>query len=61
VSGQKTTINKPMQELIEYKRRILTFEKEIEKIKYGIANCKQFNQKVELNLKLKEAETIYCH
>ena len=56
ISGQKTTINKPIQELIEYKRRILTFEKEIARLKSGIANCKQFNQKVELNIKLKEAE-----
>lgn len=56
LSGQQTLVNKPMQELIEYKRRILTFEKEIAKLKSGIANCKQFNQKVELNIKLKEAE-----
>jgi hypothetical protein len=48
--------NKPIQELIEYKRRILTLEKEIVKLKTAITGCKQFNQKVELNIKLQTAE-----
>jgi Fe-S cluster biosynthesis and repair protein YggX len=56
ISGQPTMSNKPIQELIEYKRRILTLEKEIVKLKTAITGCKQFNQKVELNIKLKTAE-----
>jgi hypothetical protein len=46
----------PFQDLIEYKRRIDTLEKEIQKLKVSIASGKQFNHKVELNMRLKEAE-----
>ena len=56
ISGQPSMSNKPINELIEFKRTILTLEKEIVKLRSGITSGKQFNQKVDLNIKLKEAE-----
>ena len=51
-----------LDELIRQKEKIVTLEKEIEKLKTKVKNCKQFNIKVELNLKLqgklKELEFI---
>lgn len=41
-----------LEELIRRKEKIVTLEKEIEKLKTKVKNCKQFNIKVELNLKL---------
>jgi|JI10StandDraft_1071094.scaffolds.fasta_scaffold15048_3 hypothetical protein len=56
LSGKSEISSMPFQDLIEHKRRIDTLEKEIAKIKVRISNGKQFNRKVELNLRLKEAE-----
>jgi rRNA maturation endonuclease Nob1 len=41
-----------LEELIQQKEKIVAIEKEIEKLRSKIKNCKQFNVKVELNLKL---------
>jgi hypothetical protein len=41
-----------LDELIRQKEKIVTLEKEIEKLRTKVKNCKQFNIKVELNLKL---------
>ncbi len=43
---------KSLDELIRQKEKIVTLEKEIKKLKTKVKNCKQFNIKVELNLKL---------
>lgn len=47
---------KPLQDLIAYKKKVDALEKEIAKLKSGMANSKQFKNKVELNLKLKAIE-----
>lgn len=56
ISGKPTMANKPIEVLIEFKREILILEKEIARLKTGIKNGKQFNYKVDLNIKLKEVE-----
>lgn len=43
-------------ELVQAQKQDDSLRKEIEKIKSEIARCKQFNIKVELNMKLKELE-----
>lgn len=45
-----------IQGIISYKKNENTLKKEISKLKQEIANCKQFNKKVELNLNLKGLE-----
>ncbi|MHC1777532.1 MAG: DUF4391 domain-containing protein [Lentimicrobium sp.] len=57
LSGAPMNESKSLKDLVEYKQQIYTLEKEIEKLKTSIANCKQFNRKVELNLKMKERES----
>ena len=52
LSGAPKMANKSLRDLVEYKQQLYTLEKEIEKLKASIANCKQFNRKVELNLQL---------
>jgi hypothetical protein len=51
-----------LNELIQRKEKIVTLQKQIEQLKAKVKNCKQFNIKVELNLKLqgkiKELEFI---
>lgn len=56
LSGKSSFINKPFKDLIDFTQSINALEKEIAKLKFAIANSKQFNNKVELNLKLKAAE-----
>lgn len=56
LSGKSTLVNMPLQDLIAYNKKVNVLEKEIAKLKSGIANCKQFNNKVEMNLMLKEIE-----
>jgi hypothetical protein len=56
LSGKSSMASKPLAELIDYKKKVDVLEKEITRLKSGIANSKQFNHKVELNLKLKAAE-----
>lgn len=48
-----TSASKNLQEIIDKEKKIDSIKKEIEKIKSEILKCKQFNKKVELNLKLK--------
>lgn len=52
LSGAPKMSSKSLKDLVEYKQQVYTLEKEIEKLKTSIANCKQFNKKVELNLRL---------
>jgi hypothetical protein len=56
LSGNPSMASKPIQDLIAYKKRTSALEKEITRLRSGIANSKQFNKKVELNLKLKAVE-----
>ena len=56
LSGKPNMSSNTFQELNEYKRNSNFLEKEISKLKSSIAKCKQFNQKVELNIKLKALE-----
>ena len=43
-------------DLVQYKIQTSALENEIGKLKANIKSCKQFNQKVELNPKLKSKE-----
>lgn len=60
LSGKLNMSSKTFQELNEYKRNSNFLEKEITKLKSSIAKCKQFNRKVELNIKLKALENEYA-
>lgn len=51
----KSTV-KDLKELITTQKEVDGLNKEIEKVKLAIARSKQFNKKVELNIKLKELE-----
>lgn len=51
----KATV-KDLKELVATQREVDSLNKEIEKVKLAIARSKQFNKKVELNMKLKELE-----
>ena len=52
----KQALNKTekIEELVNYHKEKDSTEKEITKLKTAISNCKQFNKKVILNLKLKD-------
>ena len=56
LSGETNYLNKPILELVEFKRIVTGIEKEIANIKSKMAHTKQFNEKVQLNLILKELE-----
>lgn len=56
LSGKASMASKPLVDLIAYKKKVESLEKEIAKLKTGISNSKQFNNKVALNLKLKAKE-----
>jgi hypothetical protein len=45
-----------IQNLIDYSKQVDALEKEISKLKRSIVSCKQFNQKVELNMQVKKLE-----
>lgn len=49
-------VSSDIWELVQAQKHDDSLRKEIEKIKSEIARCKQFNIKVELNMKLKELE-----
>jgi len=49
--------NKSFTSLIEQSKSIDSMKKEVLSLKTAIAKCRQFNQKVELNIKLKSAES----
>lgn len=53
------TETKSINELVEKQKSNDAILKEIEKLKSEIARCKQFNKKVELNIKLKKLEEDY--
>ena len=48
--------NRTIHDLVQYNNQISVLSKDIEQTKKNIASCKQFNKKVELNMKLKELE-----
>lgn len=54
LSGKSKINQKSFGELIELNSKTEHLKKEITRLKSAISNCKQFNQKVELNLRLKE-------
>lgn len=56
LSGKPPLASKSLVDIIAYTKTVKTLESEINKLKSSIANCKQFNKKVELNLKLTEIE-----
>jgi len=43
---------KNIEEIVEYDKNVSSIFKEIERLNTAIKNCKQFNKKVELNMKL---------
>lgn len=47
---------KNITDLVAYNSKISSLRREIEQLKRSITSCRQFNKKVELNLKLKELE-----
>lgn len=57
LSGESSLATRPLQDLVDYEKRVDALKKEISRLKAGIAKSKQFNKKVELNLKLKELES----
>ena len=56
LSGKSAMADRPLQDLIALDKKVDALEKEISKLKSGIANSKQFNNRVALNLKLKAKE-----
>jgi hypothetical protein len=56
LSGKSSMATRSLQDLIAYKKKVDALEKEISRLKSGMANSRQFNNKVELNLKLKAKE-----
>lgn len=56
LSGKTAMATKPLQELVAYNRKVEALEKEVAQLKAQIARSKQFNTKVELNMKLQAAE-----
>ncbi|MBL7869734.1 MAG: DUF4391 domain-containing protein [Flavobacterium lindanitolerans] len=53
-----TTNESNIQALVQAQKQHDSLHREIEKLKSEIARCKQFNIKVELNMKLKELEKM---
>lgn len=56
LSGKSSMASRPLQELIYYKKKVDALEKKIARLKSDITKSKQYNNKVELNLKLKATE-----
>lgn len=56
LSGKTSMAPQSIQELVAYKKQASALEKEIARLRSGIANSKQFKDKVALNLKLKAVE-----
>lgn len=56
ISGKPDLVQKPMASILEHQQEIFELKKEISRLSKAIKKSKQFNEKVELNLKLKEAE-----
>lgn len=58
LSGKIEMASKPLADLIQYEQQIQSLNREIASLKSKIVACKQFNKKVELNLKLKSSEKL---
>lgn len=56
IAGSDLSRNVTLLELVESNKQVVKLEKEIERLKLAITKAKQFNQKVELNLRLKEVK-----
>jgi hypothetical protein len=56
LSGAGSFAKKSMGALVEYSKQVDYLNKEIEKLKSSITSSKQFNHKVELNIRLKDLE-----
>lgn len=56
ISGKPELLSKSLSHIVQYQQQVYQIRKEIEKLKSNISSSKQFNEKVELNLKLKEME-----
>jgi len=56
ISGDVNFSNRPVMELVVYKKKVAALEKEIYDINLRMANCRQFNEKVKLNLLLLEKQ-----
>jgi len=56
LSGEVEFSDRPIMELVEYKKGISAVERDIVDIKSKMANCRQFNEKVQLNLLLREKQ-----
>lgn len=56
LSGHPEKKEKSLDSLIDLNRRVDKLNKEIDSLKAAIARSKQFNHKVDLNMKLKEVE-----
>ncbi|UCS92495.1 DUF4391 domain-containing protein [Echinicola marina] len=61
LSGNFKANEKSISELIDRNKEVDKLNKEISSLKSAISKCKQFNQKVELNMKLKEVEAKLEH
>jgi hypothetical protein len=57
LSGRPELAKKSLQEFVEQCKMMDALTKEVSRLKTAIANSKQFNQKVEMNIKLKSLET----
>lgn len=56
LSGKSLMTSRPLEDLIAHVKKVETLEKSIAKLQSAIFNCKQFNNKVQLNLKLNSAQ-----
>jgi hypothetical protein len=56
LSDKPSMATKSLHALIAYKKKVSALEKDIAKLRSSMANSKQFNNKVELNLKIKATE-----
>ncbi|MEM6265700.1 MAG: DUF4391 domain-containing protein, partial [Bacteroidota bacterium] len=56
ITGESDLGKKSLELILNNQREKARLKKEMSKLKSAISRCKQFNEKVELNLRLKEAE-----
>lgn len=56
LAGKPESQGKELTDLVQYEAQKTSLEKEIERLKSAIKNCKQFNLKVELNLEIKSKQ-----
>lgn len=54
--GQPNLLDKSLPDIIQREKTIQQLERKITQLKSAISKCKQFNKKIELNLKLKKLE-----